>query len=186
MNRVRVAVRAGMLAGLGLGAVGMALAGGGASAASSSAKAAFAGTNWHSVSYPGTSNTAACGIYPLTAGQVTYERVPSGKSEALVLLTCRASSNPFAMLEAFTPGTTRGHPHYVQTLLNVTTNPWIAGRFSATATSVSMDVAGYGSQTVTSPNVFRILHWTWRGGRFVSGTATHISQKTYSASLHVG
>jgi hypothetical protein len=162
----------------------VAVAGGGASAATSTAKAAFAGTNWHSVSYPGTSNTAACGIYPLTAGQVSYVQVPNGKSEALVLLTCGASTNPFAMLEAFTPGATRGHPHYVQTLLNVKTNPWIAGRFSATATSVSMDVAGYGSPNAAAPNVFRILHWTWHGGRYVSGKETHISQATYSASLH--
>jgi hypothetical protein len=188
---MHIAGRAGLVAGAGvLALIGMGSAvvvdgGGPAAAATSPAKAAFAGTNWQSVSYPGTSDTAACGTYAMTAGQVSYVTVPSGKSEALVLLSCNQSGNPFVSLEAFTPGAKKGEPHYAQTLLNVNTNPWIAGRFSATGTSVSMDAAGYGSPTAASTNVFRKLHWTWRGGRFVSGKSTRITEAAFKANLHV-
>jgi hypothetical protein len=141
----------------------------------------FVGTNWSAIAYPGSNGPNGCSGSGTRVAQVSYEEVSRTKSVALVLVYCNVMSGQFVMLYAFEPGSVPSQPRYLQTLLSVEPSRWVAVRFSASRTRVSMDAARGGP--LCCPNIFRALRWTWQQGKFVAGPATRITSEQYHANM---
>jgi hypothetical protein len=134
--------------------------------------------DWDQVAYPLESH---CSSFrpPVLVLQTAYVSPSAGVRLALNLVRCNAGAgSPPVALYVYDGATSRSDAHLLSTLISDNDN-WLAGSFNASASSVSIAVAGFSTNSVPNccPDVQTTLTWLWDGSgfRLTSAVPPHVT-----------